>query len=58
MFERLRHNARYVVNVLALIAAILTLPELGAIVSTEWLPTIAAIVAAVNTALSWLRKVA
>ena len=58
MFERLRHNARYVVNALALIVAVLTLPELGAVVPAGWLPALAAIVAIANTVLSRLRKVA
>ena len=57
MFERLRHNARYVVNMLALVVAVLTLPELGATVPAGWLPVIAVIVTIANTVLSRLRKV-
>jgi len=53
--ERLRHNLRYVVNALALAAAVLTLPQFGAVVPADWLPEIAGIAAGVNTVLSWLR---
>ena len=56
MFEKIRHTSRYVVNGLALAAAVLTAPELGAIVPSTWLPQIVPIAAALNTVLSLLRK--
>ena len=57
MFEKIRHTSRYVVNVLAFAAAVMTVPELGAIVPSTWLPQIAAATAILNTVLSLFRRV-
>lgn len=55
--ETFRHYARYVVNALALGAAVLALPELGAVVPAAWLPGIISVTVGINTVLSWLRGV-
>jgi hypothetical protein len=57
MFEQIRHYGRYVVNVAALIVAFAALPETADAVPASWLPYVAAVAAAANTALSWLRRV-
>ena len=51
----LRKLARLVVNFGALAAAILMLPQFGAVVPVEWLPGIAAVAAVLNQILSWIR---
>ena len=56
MPEAIRHNARTVVNVLTLAAAVLVLPELGKLIPLEALPIVASIAAILNTILSFLRK--
>lgn len=55
--ETLRHYLRYVVNIVALVSAVVARPEFGEFVSPAQLAMILAIVAAANTVLSWLRKV-
>ena len=55
-FDQIRHISRYVVNGLAFAAAVMTVPELGSIVPSSWLPQIAALVAILNTVLSLLRR--
>ena len=57
MFEKIRHISRYAVNGLAFAAAVLTVPELGSIVPSTWLPHIAAVTAILNTVLSLFRRV-
>ena len=42
------------VNLAGLAAAVLTLPQLGAMVPAEWLPQIAGVVAALNLVLRWI----
>lgn len=55
-FERLRHIARYVVNILGLALLVLQAPEFGqllpAVVSSG---AIATALVVINTILSWLR---
>jgi len=58
MFENIRHYARYAVNIVALLLALLTSPELGALVPAAWLPQIVAAAAVLNTLLSQLRRIA
>lgn len=53
--ESIRHYARYAVNILAFVIAVLTLPELGGVIGAEHLPFIIALTATVNTVLSWMR---
>jgi hypothetical protein len=53
--ESLRHHLRTIVNIAALVAAVLVLPELGAVVPDSWLPAIGSVVAGLNVVLSWLR---
>ena len=57
MFESIRHYTRYVVNGLALAVAVMTLPELGAIIPSAWLPGIVSTAAIINTILSWVRRI-
>ena len=57
MFEKIRHVLRYGVNGAAFALAVLTVPELGAIVPSTWLPHIVAQVAILNTVLSLFRRV-
>ena len=52
-----RKILRWTVNILALVVAALTLPELGEIVPVTWLPTIGAITSIANLILSWIRSV-
>ncbi len=52
-----RKIARYAVNILALVAAVLVLPQFGTLVPVEWLPEIASIVAVVNVILSLIRQI-
>jgi hypothetical protein len=52
-----RKILRYVVNVSALIVAVATLPELGALVPASVLPALAAVVAVINTVLSLVRQI-
>ena len=52
-----RKILRWTVNILALVVAALTLPELGEIVPVAWLPTIGAITSIANLILSWIRSV-
>jgi len=54
--DQIRHHARTIVNVLTFITAALALPSFGAMVPPEWLPTIVALAAILNTVLSYLRK--
>lgn len=53
--EKLRHHLRTVVNVAALVAAILAVPEVVGVIPQAWMPVIGGIVAGANTVLSWLR---
>ena len=53
----LRKVLRYVVNLLALVAAVLVLPAFGALVPVSWLPQIAGIVAVINVVLSFIRQI-
>lgn len=55
--EALRHHGRTIINILALVAAVLAAPQFGAVVPPDWLPYVGGIVAILNTVLSWLRKV-
>ena len=50
-----RKLTRLVINFAALAAAVLMLPQFGAIVPVEWLPGIAAAAAVINQILSWIR---
>jgi hypothetical protein len=53
-----RKFARLAVNILALVAAVLALPQLGAIMPADALPLLASVAAMVNMALSAVRWVA
>lgn len=53
----LRKLFRYVINFGALFVAILTLPAFGAVVPEAWIPSIASVVAIVNTILSFIRQI-
>ena len=57
MLEPFRHYARYVVNSAALALVILSSPEFGAVIPVDWLPTVVSATAALNTLLSWLRRI-
>lgn len=50
--EPFRHYSRSVVNLLALMAAVLALPEFGGVVPTEQLPLVGSFAAVLNTILS------
>lgn len=52
-----RKVARYVVNILALAAAVFIMPEFGALVPADWLPEIASITAVINVILSLIRQI-
>lgn len=52
----MRHGLRYIVNGLSLVAALLAMPEFGAVLPADWVPVTAAIAAVANTLLSVLRK--
>jgi len=52
-----RKLLRLAVNAASLAAAILMLPQFGAVVPVEWLPGIAAVAAVLNQILSWIRAV-
>ncbi len=54
--EILRRWLRWGVNLAALAAAFMALPEFGAFVPAAWLPEIGAVVAALNMVLSLFRK--
>ncbi len=52
-----RKILRWTVNILGIVAAVATLPEVGAIVPATWLPGIGSALGVVNLILTWLRKV-